>query len=616
MRARLMRSTAIVGFVLWAAVASAAGPEPREVVDETALRYYAATRQEARVALEIRRLQDRHPGWTPPDDLDLEEIGPADEVPLWDLFAAGRLDELAATIEARKRREPSWEPSLNLRTKFDRRRLRAEILREAGRQGWPKVADLSSRLRAEAKDPELAWVLAEAWLRNRRVEAGFAALRDLVVSSRDPAVRLATVEKALALLSIDRAEELIALGRKDPSGRSEFDAIADDITRARIVGYLRRQRSAVVPAPEVEALARSVRAAREQPGFALLGWYAFNRGVLNEALDWFKLSMAQGGDAMTAHGLAHTLRRLGFVRDAEDVAYAWREPLTQNAILYTDLLEVQLTAQRPVRIESDRLERYAKVVADTQSGEGAQALAWYAYNLCQFDVATTWFERAMAWFPKEGTALGYAVSLRRMNRQREFLQVVNRYDGLFPRVVDLVFRDVDQTPNNLSCETPAPPARERDARTSRISVPSATPSGRDPREQARPAMFPIPVWSENPRRVSKDRAFALEEAAAGAMPEPRAARAPVVAHRVLGVMAMPYERFGLTLLPAYDGSRAPSPISVGEQPALRGSLWAEQQREPLAGAERPSDPKLQIGSAARFTVPPPSPGRSSQQGLN
>ena len=149
---------------------------------------------------------------------------------------------------------------------------------------------------------------------------------------------------------------------------------------------------------------------------------------------------------MIAHGLAHTLRMLGMKREAEEVSYAWREPLVNNAILFIDLLERDFTKEQPPFIEPERVSRYAQVVVKTESGEGAQALAWYAYNTCQYPQALRWFERAVAWLPKEATVYGYALSLQRMHRAREFRDVVNRYDGLFPKVVQLAFDDGRRPP--------------------------------------------------------------------------------------------------------------------------------------------------------------------------
>src|SRR5262249_43766361 len=151
--------------------------------------------------------------------------------------------------------------------------------------------------------------------------------------------------------------------------------------------------------------------------------------------DWFKLAIVRGGTAMVAHGLAQSLLRRGQLLESEEVAYAWRNSIANNSIFFTDILETRLTAEIPPQIASERLARYARETIETQSGEGAQGLAWYSYNWCQYDKALEWFERAVAWHPKEATVYGYALALRRLKRSREFIEIVNRYDGLFPMVV-------------------------------------------------------------------------------------------------------------------------------------------------------------------------------------
>lgn len=611
MPSRMMRRAGAAGLACLALMAAspgraAAGP------DESALRFYAATKQTTRLDLETKRLRALDPSWQVPDDLGQEELGRADEAQLWELFGADRLDDLTQAIEERGRRQPGWRPSASLTAKLARKRLRAELLREGAAGHWDEVTRLAASLKPDPRDPALTWIVAEGLLRTRREADGLVALRRLLAASSDPAVRLATVQKGLGLLGLEAVETLIAQGRTGENGRSEWEPIALDITRARIAGFLRRQRSTDIPRPDVEALARTVRAAHDSPGASLLGWYAFQRDDLREALDWFKLSLATGGDAMTAHGLAHTLRRLGYVRDAEDVAYAWRQPLVQNAILFTDIVEEQLTSARPIFVEPERLERYGRVVSETQSGEGAQALAWYAHNLCQFEVALPWFERAVAWFPKEATVLGYAVTLRRLNRQRDFIQVVNRYDGLFPRVVDLLLREGD-TSERLACDDRNPGVAGASAKPGirtiepvRPTVP--VPGGTRPDaavEKRRPG-FPIWVWEENPRRVRDDTAFDLERSSESTRPGRE--RAPLVARRVLGVTAMRYEATGTALLPAYDGTNAPAAVGSTELSAPRGTIWARELSKrsvdvPRAELPRPPGATLRpIASAMSSTA--------------
>ena len=308
------------------------------------------------------------------------------------------------------------------------------------------------------------------------------------------------------------------------------------------------------------------RSAADANQAGLVAWYALKKGDLYEALEWFKTAIAQGGDATIAHGLAHTLRKLGQLREAEEVAYAWREPSAANMILLIDIMADQLTRAVPVRFEAERLSRYAAVTAQTSSGEGAQALAWYAYNSCQFEISSDWFRRAVAWFPKETTVFGYALTLRRLKRHQEFVEIVNRYDGLFPKVLTLLFPEQGAEPASRPCDG-APPAKTGVAARSaefldlgndgslkgrtlqqgrlghavpRPPVLSADVSDNVP--QVRRSDFPIAVAPENPLRFPAAEAFR----GTGVVTEWRERgvfAAVTVARRVPGVGAfLPYEK--------------------------------------------------------------------------
>ncbi|WP_430910163.1 cellulose biosynthesis cyclic di-GMP-binding regulatory protein BcsB [Methylobacterium sp. sgz302541] len=342
-----------------------------------------------------------------------------------------------------------------------------------------------------------------------------------------------------------------------------------------------------VPAPDRDSMAAAATLA------ARLGLAAGRAIPFPEALAWFKRAIARGGDAMVAHGLAHTLRELGFRREAEDVAYAWREPLVNNTLLFIDLLESDLTRAIPPAIEPERLKRYGQVTAATASGEGAQALAWYAYNNCQFDVALGWFKRAMAWFPKQDTAYGYALTLRRLHQQRAFIETVNRYDGLFPKVVDLLFQPPSDHP--MPCEqVPAKPVAQPVAAVRSSGYLDLSSSGEPapgrrwrvpgPEDLGAPAAiappvrrndFPIAVQMENDLRVAPtgtpDGSAAELRWPAHAMGRPS-----TVARRVPGVGAMPYERFGFSLKPGWNGEEAASAPTAAEKPAPIGTLWSDQ----------------------------------------
>lgn len=613
---------------------------PGEGPDDSALRYYASLNQTARVQTEIRRLQRLYPGWEVPTDLyNQAKAGGEDEQALWDLFAADQLDDLRAAIDQRIRAEPGWQPSAELSQKLARKTVRNKIM---GLYSAGKLQDLIDYVKndgfnTEDTDIDVLWAVAETFAKSKQTQDAIQVYKSILTLNRESDVRVATIQKAMGSLRMNDVEPLIAMGNVSADGRSEFAAIQNDITRARISAFLHDERTAEIPAPELKAFEDYARSAKDPDQSGLVAWYYYKTKVFPEALEWFKLALERGGDAMIAHGLAHSLRELGMYRETEEVAYAWRQPLINNAILFIDILERDLTKEIPPYIEPERLFRYAQVTMDMASGEGAQGLAWYAYNSCQYDVAYEWFQRASAWLPKEATVYGLALSARKVKRQREFVELVNRYDGLFPKVVSLLFPDRITPPSPCDLLTASPkqrqqmmstyyasqsgyqqqpfpgaPARPASGLRPTIGLPqqayggpqnyqqSYQPNYQTPAPQApyspwamaplpmpklNPNEFPVAMNPENPLRFAstgKLMGKPMPIAASGVVtltqmaPEYYRGPQPLVARRVPGVGPMPYERYGFTLLAGWNGTMTASdPHNAETAPA--GTLWATDQ---------------------------------------
>ncbi len=638
-RPRLAFGASFAALLLGAAQAVAQGAPTKP--DDSALRYYAANGQAERAEAELRRLRALYPNWTPPDNLyDKTAAGGVEEDDLWELFGADKLDELQQAIAARRAAEPGWEPSADLRGKMRVKLFRAKVLGQARAGHYADIIRDLKRdgMRVEDADVETLWALADAWHATRQNPQALEIYKSILRDNRDAAARLATVQKAIGALRMDEAEQLIAMARKDASGKSEFEPIAVDIARARIAAFLHDERKDEVEAGDLKTFsdfARGDKGLKDANQPALLGWYYYKLKSHSEALDWFKVSLEHGGDAMVAHGLAHCLRLLGMKREAEEVAYAWRGPLVNNSILFIDILERDLTKPIPPYVEPERLARYGEVTMETASGEGAQALAWYAYNSCQYDVALQWFERAVAWHPKEPTAYGLALTLNRVKQQKSAqknsaqknsaMEWVNRYDGLFPLVVEIVFPVTIKPPT--PCDQPrlaraypynggypagggypgypGDPAGQYavDPAGRYISDPAgryiSDPAGRYAWGRVNPpgwsgplggrdrlpspvarGQFPIAVAAENPLRFAPTGQGALlgpgGAAPGGFAPDGYQRSFPLVARRVPGVGAMPYERYGYALLPGYNGVLTYSSPKASDQVAPAGTLWSKE----------------------------------------
>lgn len=618
--------------------------------DETALRYYAAQNQTKRVEIELQRLRRLYPYWSPPETLvEPASASGEDEQPLWDLFGADRMDELRAAIEQRSRLEPDWRPSRDLTDKIARKEMRVRLL------GMWNSGNLSAMIEAVRNDGfggaradiDLQWTVAEAYARMKQTGEAVNIYRSVLRSTADPNERVATVQKAMETLRISDVEPLFGEFRADAGGRSELSPIAIDITRARVSAYLHDERAERIPDAEFKVFEEYARGVNEFNQAGLVAWYHLKNKSHRQSLDWFKLALERGGDAMVAHGLASALRELGLKREAEEVAFAWREPLINNAILYIDVMESELTEPVPPQIEPERLMRYAQVTIDLASGEGAQALGWYAYNTCQYESAYEWFQRAVAWYPKEGSVLGLMLAAQRTKRTKEVYELANRYDGLFPRVLGVIFPDGYQRPPSpcemIAAGARAPagfapqPARAATGPSAQRhafgagpfpSLPGQQPSGQnfwrppalvpvanDQMPKFARDEFPAAVNLENNRRFASSGKLMGQPMKTPVLPAgQRSLRAeapvaaPLVARRVQGVGPMPYERWGFSLLPGANGQTAPdAPHSA--QAAPPGTVWASEPTgsRPSPGSVDPFEVISAISAATR--VPAPSATR-------
>lgn len=551
--------------------------------DESALRYYASQGQTVRVQKEIERLRWLYPTWTPPEMIADVNGDSVDEDVFWELFAEDRIEEVRLAIDARRAAEPGWQPSSDLLSKVQSKELRRKVM-----QYWKdgKLQNLVDYVKINkfsglSSDVELVWTLAEAHARIKQNKDAADIYKSILVSDVGQPLRQATLQKAMAFLRINDIEPLIAVARP-----ADVDLVRRDLTRMRISAFLHDEESQAVSAEDMLDFQDYARKSDDanQPG--LIAWYLFKRHEYRPSLEWFKMALERNGDAMVAHGLALALMHVGQKRDAEEVAYAWRGPLVNNAILFIDIVEPDLVASQPSYIEPERLVRYGKVTMETTSAQGAQALAWYAYNSCQFPIALEWFQRAMAWHPRETSVLGYALTLRRLKMRKEYFELINRYDGLFPKVVGLVFPD-DMRADPDIC---APEA----ALNPNQNMPAAAAAGRFMRVPQNvattiyapaPTMpvlnkneFPISTPPDNPWRYVPP--FALERSALmGYAREPIKGPWSLVAHRVTGVGAMPYEKWGFSLLPSWSGSISASAIIAADQVAPVGTQWALEARD-------------------------------------
>jgi endoglucanase len=302
--------------------------------DDHALRYYASFNQTVRVDIEISRLRRLYPGYEPPSDLySAPATGGVDEEPFWALFAADRIDDLRAAIAAKQHEIPGWKPSADLSEKLRRKEVRKKIgaLQNDGR--WRELVDFieGEDLSGFTAEVDVLWTVAEAYARAKQTSDALDLFKQILSSAKDPQIRIATIQKALGCLRMADAETLIASVPPAADGTSAFASIMTDITRARIAAFLHGERAEEIPAADMAKFEAYAKNSREANQLGLVAWYDYKRRDDRAALEWFKSAIANDGDATIAHGLAHTLRARGMLRETEEVAYAWRHLVSRHS---------------------------------------------------------------------------------------------------------------------------------------------------------------------------------------------------------------------------------------------------------------------------------------------
>ncbi|WP_230533048.1 hypothetical protein [Microvirga roseola] len=408
-------------------------------VDESALRFYASQNDAARVSMEIRRLKALHPTWEPPSNLFEEARDPTIEQGLWDLFAAGRFDEIRTAVAEIRAQDPTWRPSDDFITKFERAELRVQLVAASDAKdaaGVLTLAEFDPGMLA-CSDIDVMWRVAEALIQTGDQARAQELYRYILSNCADPAARLATVQKASELLPPEIVKTLIAMGRRQPGGMSEFEAVQLDLLRRQIGSSISDPTSQPVPVAELRKFEALVTQKKFANDAVLLGWLRYSQKDWPGAAQWFKQAMSWERVPKAAEGYALALRQQGQLQEAEELAYEWRDADPLIAKLYVEIVAMALTEPNPGTVEAGRLSRTAGVVETVKSAMGAQALGWYYYNTSAYQEAQSWFSKAVAWEANETNALGLALAAHQVKDQALFRKTIAQYGERFPAVAAL-----------------------------------------------------------------------------------------------------------------------------------------------------------------------------------
>jgi tetratricopeptide (TPR) repeat protein len=422
---------------------AAAGTETRQAqvtVDESALRYFAARGDTARLNAEIARLRALYPTWMPPEnplavpvneDRQLEEM--------WALYSQSRYADVRAAIAKRQQEDPQWTPPADLVERLDVAEKRAELVTASNEKRNEDVVRLGAETPSllTCMDADVLWRVAEAFVRTDRVQRAKDAYGYMLDNCTEAPIRIATVQKASTLLGYADMQDLLARERAGADGVMEFETIRNDLAR-RFVAEADEDTSITVAPNYLKLVEKLVADEGLASDALLLGWYHLRREQNAAAEPYFRKARAIEDSAPASQGLALILLARKLPLEAEDVMYAWRTTNDQAMQTYLAATTNLLAMDPPPRLEPKVLNRIAEVTLERKHPETGEQFGWYALAMNQPQTAEEWFALVLKWKTDyEPAAYGLAVARLRLEDREGLAAVKQAWSSRSERVAKL-----------------------------------------------------------------------------------------------------------------------------------------------------------------------------------
>lgn len=442
------------------------------VVDASALRYFARQGDTRRLQAEIERLKALYPDWVPPaDPLAVPTNSDPRLDAMWKLYAEGKYAEIRKAIADAQAADAAFQPPQDLVDRVAVGEARQRLTNASDLKQYGTVvqigADTPSLL--TCGDVDVLWRLAEAFAQTDRPDRARDAYIYILKNCDDPGERLATVEKALPLLSRDRIDELMAQERTGPDGKGEFAAARADLVR-RNVAAGGKEPPETVAADDVAAMS----AIAEREGLAsdalLLGWYHLRARDAASAETWFRRALDKEPGAEPAQGLALALLELKRPADAEAILSKWLSGASEEVRqVYLASVANTLALVPPPTLTPEVLARMVAAVAAARDAAAAQQFGWYAHALGQEQTAVQWFAAALAWKPdEEPAAYGLALVSHLLGDKDRVADLQRQWAGRSERIDRLT-----QRPDRRGDAAPRATVQTAEARIDRTETSSS-----------------------------------------------------------------------------------------------------------------------------------------------
>ncbi len=409
-------------------------------VDESALRYFAARGDTARLQAEISRLRALYPNWNPPADPLAVQVNTDRQLEnMWALYAQSRYADVRKAIADRQTSEPGWQPPADLLDRLKLAEARVGVVAASDAKNYDAVIRLAAEnpTLLTCSEIDMLWRVAEAFGETDKAARARDAYTYILNNCDDASARYATVQKASEQLGSDMLEQLLAKERTPPGGQPEFEPLRDDIAR-RLVASGNGDAKVVVPEKYLTRLERLAESNDMASDALLLGWYYYRRDNLGGAERWFRKAFNKEETASSAEGLALTLVAQNSPVEAENVLYRWRDSSDGSREAYLAAVANLLALDPPPVLQQQVLQRMAPVVIAARNADAAQQFGWYARAMQQLPTAAEWFQAALSWkSDDEPSAYGLVLTRNDLGDRAAVAQIQRVWGGRSERIARL-----------------------------------------------------------------------------------------------------------------------------------------------------------------------------------
>ena len=412
----------------------------KPAVDETALRYYAQTRDLKRLGAELRRLKTLYPEWDAPENL-FDAPTDISEQPLWDIFGLGDYVRVRTEIAKLQSENPNWKPSQQLLDKLSLGETRKLMERSHALSNWRQVVTLAEATPQLMVCSEMntMWITAESLAQSRDFARAFELYKHILTTCENPNERLSTVQKASLLLPEAGTRSLVALGNILPDGTGEFDNVSFDFVR-RKMGLVAQGNAAAtsVSIDELQRFSDFVQRAFSANDAELFGWFYYGQQNWEASYSWFAAATRMTNSPKSVEGVILSLRNLNHREEALQLSRQYAGQTPELKKIYVELISAGLTDQEtPLALEEEELKTFEKSVFELKSALGAQALGWHRLEAKETKEASRLFEQSVEWEATEGGVTGLAVLAARAKNWNRVAAIKSEYGEKFAALDDI-----------------------------------------------------------------------------------------------------------------------------------------------------------------------------------